>query len=130
MDNLVSLIVLGLILWWFYKSGKRAAAAKATTSADRVPAVAAGFPSCQEHRRRAWPRPRPCRPLGRHGRPFFLAIGDDTPFGNAITRSCQPRSLSPYRSSRVCETTPVRKRTRAKPSPATDVDDSAKQLEN
>lgn len=61
---------------------------------------------------------------------FFLAIGDDTPFGNAITPSCQPRNLSSYRSSRVCETTPVRKRTRAKPSPATDVDDSAKQLEN
>ncbi len=42
MDSLVGMAILGVILWWFYRSGKRVAA-KATTSADRVPAVAAEF---------------------------------------------------------------------------------------
>lgn len=50
----------------------QAAAAKATTSADRVSAVAADLPSCQKHRGRAAPRPRLRRPKGRYGRSFFF----------------------------------------------------------
>ncbi|MCU0873645.1 MAG: hypothetical protein MUE50_15000 [Pirellulaceae bacterium] len=129
MDSLVGMAILGVILWWFYRSGKRGAA-KATTSADRVPAVAAESRHARnivvEH---SHDRAR-AAPWGGMGGRFFLAIGDDTPFGNAITRSCQPRNLSSYRSSRVCKTTPVRKPTRAKPCLTADVDDSAKQLEN